>query len=125
MLLGHDIARLGLELLAQLATPGAELERPTVPRRLLDGRDVLPRLVVAGPVPAVQRVEHPDVGLPRSVEHLLHVGDAAVGLGDTLQPVPHLAALGDEVVVRVDHQQPGDVWRERHGVILLPGATPG
>ena len=105
MLLGDDVARLRLELVAQLAAPRAELERLAVPRRLLDGRDVLPGLVVAGPVPAVQRVEHPDVGSPRRVEHLLHVRDAAVGFGDTLQPIPHLAALGDEVVVRVDHQQ--------------------
>src|SRR3954452_11312685 len=125
MLLSDDIARLRCELVAQLAAPGAELERPAVPRSLLDGCDVLPGLVIAGTVPTVQRVENPDVGRTRLVEHLLHVRDAAVGFGDSLQPVPHLAALGDEVVVRVDHHKSRDARRQGHGAILLSASSGG
>ena len=40
MLLCHDVAGLGLELVADLATPGAVFECLSRPRRLLDRRDV-------------------------------------------------------------------------------------
>src|SRR3954470_7755991 len=125
MVLSDDIARLRCELVAQLAAPGAEFECLAVPRSFLDGCDVLPGLVVAGTVPTVQRVEHPNVGRTRLVAPLLHVRDAAVGFGDSLQPVPHLAALGDEVVVRVDHHKSRDARRESHGAILFSASSGG
>ena len=51
MLERHDIAWLRLEFAADLATPRAVFEGLSQPRYLLDGRDVLPSLIVALTVP--------------------------------------------------------------------------
>jgi hypothetical protein len=47
MLRGDNLARLRLELWADLATPRAEFEALSQPPCLLNGRNVLPSLVVA------------------------------------------------------------------------------
>src|SRR5215510_5199494 len=70
MLLGHDIARLRLELAANLATPGAVFEGLMPPGRLLDRRNVLPGLVVAWTVTTMQRIEDAQRRLPRRMQDL-------------------------------------------------------
>jgi hypothetical protein len=80
----------------------------------LNWRYVLPGFVVTGPVPAVQRIEDTDIRTPGGGEDLFHVTDAIVGFDDTLQSIPNLAARGNEIVVRIDHDQPGDVLAEGH-----------
>src|SRR5271166_2514522 len=81
---------------------------PPRPCGLLNRRDVLPRLVVARAVAAMQRVENPDIGRAGGVEDLAHVRDTLVGFGDGLQAVPNFAALGNEIVVRIDHEEAGE-----------------
>jgi hypothetical protein len=69
----------------------------------------------------MQRIEDANAGTSRCIEDLLHVRNALVGFGDVLQAIPHLAAFGDEVVVRVDHQQAGDalvVGNVGHGSLV-------
>ena len=70
MLEGHDLARLRGEFAADLAAPRPGFERLMHPGRLLDRRDVLPGLVVAGTVSTMQRVEDTKARLPRSIQHL-------------------------------------------------------
>jgi hypothetical protein len=65
MLLGNNVAGLRLELAAELCAPGSELEGFTTPCCLLDRRDGLPVLVVAGAILAMQRVEDLYVGVAR------------------------------------------------------------
>jgi hypothetical protein len=56
--------------------------------------------------------------LARGVQNFQHVGNAVVGFGNGFDVRPDLAAFGDEVVIRIDHQQRGDalvVGRGIHG----------
>src|SRR4029077_7169059 len=104
-----DLPRLRREFGSELAAPGAVLEDPSLPSRLLDRRDVLPGLVVAGAVAMMRRIEDAQPGLARRVQDPQHVRNAAIGFRDRLDPVPDLAALGDEVVVGVDDEERGEL----------------
>jgi hypothetical protein len=71
-------------------------------------------------------VEDAKLGLSRGIQDLQHVGHAVVGFGNRFDAGPDLAALGDEVVVRIDHQKGGDVLVVsfcRHGI--SPSKPPG
>jgi hypothetical protein len=57
MLLGYDVARLRLKLAADFSTPRSVFEALVRPGCLLDGRNVLPSLVVARAVAPMQRIE--------------------------------------------------------------------
>src|SRR5262249_33381592 len=105
MLKGHDVAHLRCELAADLATPGPILEGLMRPGCLLDGSNVLPGLVVALTVPMMQRIENAQPCLPRSIQDLQHVRNTIIRFCDSLQAVPYLASFGNEVVVRIDHQE--------------------
>jgi hypothetical protein len=108
MLLGHDIARPGHELAADLATLHAIFEGRMRPSGLLNGHDVLSSLVIARTVAAMQRIENGNARLPRRVEHLRHMRNTLVGFSNTLQAIPYLASLGDEIVVGIDDEKGGD-----------------
>jgi hypothetical protein len=54
------------ELGTDLATPGAVFEALVHPRCLLNGRNVLPSLVVARPESMMQCIEDPKLRLPRA-----------------------------------------------------------
>src|SRR5262245_35419846 len=109
VLRSDDLARPGLEPGADLAAPRAVFEGLAPPCRLLNGSDVLPGLVVARPVAMVQGIEYPKLRLPCRIEDLQHVRNAIVRFGDRANAVPELAALGNEVVVGIDYQEPGDL----------------
>ena len=66
----------------------------------------------------MQRIENPDVGLSCSIEDLFHVRNALVGFSNTSHQIPQFAALGNEIVVRVDHHQASEVLVIRHVVIF-------
>jgi hypothetical protein len=51
----------------------------------------------------MHRVENPDTGLSRRFKNLHHVRNTLVPFGDAHYAIPDLAALGNEVVVRIDH----------------------
>ena len=74
------------------------------PSGLLNGRNVLPSLVVARTVASMERIEHAQLRVPRRTEDRGHVRNAVIGFCHTLQALPDLAALGDEIVIGVDHQ---------------------
>ena len=105
----HYVAWEGLEFCADLTAPGAVLEVLVPPGFFLDRRDVLPGLVVARTVSMMKSVEDAQPGLARGVEDFLHVGEAVVGYCDPFHAIPKTSALGDEVVVWVDHQERRDL----------------
>src|SRR5215471_10635807 len=127
MLEGHDISWLRFEFSAELAAPRPVLEGLAQPRGLLHRRDVLPGLVVTGTVATMRRVEDAYSRAPRRIQNLQHMRDAVVRFGDLLHAVPKLSALGDEVVVRVDHEKRRDrpfVRQDAHDASSsLSGAT--
>jgi hypothetical protein len=53
-------------------------------------------------------IEDPKLRLARGVQNFQHMGDAVVGFGNSFDARPDLAAFGNEVVIRIDHQQRGD-----------------
>src|SRR5262249_6286027 len=108
MLEGHDISRLRCELAAELAAPRPVLEALVQPRGLLHRSNVRPGLVVAWTVSTMHCIEDAQSRAPRRVQDLQHMRDAVVGFGNLLYAIPELSALGDEVVVRVDHEKCGD-----------------
>src|SRR5262249_43100447 len=112
---GHDVAHLRCELAADLATPGPVLEGLVRPGCLLDGSNVLPGLVVALTVSMMQRIENALPCLPRSIQDLQHVRNTIIRFCDSLQAVPYLASFGNEVVVRIDHQECSDLLVICHG----------
>ena len=116
MLAGDDLAGFRREFGAELAAPGAVLEALASPRGPLDGSDVLPGLVVAGPVAVVHGIEDPKLRFARGGQHLQHMRDAIVRLRHGFDAGPDLPALGDEVIVGIDDQQGGDGLVERWGI---------
>ena len=105
MLKGHDVPRLRGEFAADLAAPRPVFEGLMRPGCLLDRRDILPGLVVAGTVPMMQRIEDAKPRLPRRMQHLHHMRNPPIGFCHSLQAIPYLASLGHEIVIRIDHQK--------------------
>src|SRR4029453_1449720 len=119
MLKGHDVARLRCEFAADLAAPRPVFEGLMRPGCLLDRRDVQPGLVVAGTVPMMQRIEDAKPRLPRRMQNLQHMRNTTIRFCDSLQAIPCLAALGNEIVIRIDHQKCSEllvVWHVHHGL---------
>src|SRR5919108_1013271 len=118
MLRGDNLARYWLEPGTDFAAPCAVFEAPAFPRSLLNRCNVLPSLVVARTITMVQCVKDPKLSLARGIQNLQHVRNAAVRLCDSLDARPYLAALGNEVVIWIDHQKCGDllvICMSRHG----------
>src|SRR5262245_2487338 len=88
MLRGDDLAWLGLELGTDLATPGAVFEALVLPRRPLDGRNVLPGLVVARAVAMMHGIVDPKLRLPRRIQDLQHVRNAVIRFGNSPNAAP-------------------------------------
>jgi hypothetical protein len=62
----------------------------------------------------MQGIEDPELRLSRRIEDLQHIGNAAIRLCNRPNAIPDLASLGDEVVVRIDHEECGDLSFIRH-----------
>src|SRR5499426_76287 len=120
VLRGDNLARPGLELGTDLTAPRAVFEALMPPRRLLNGRNVLPGLIVARTVPMMHCIEDPKFRNSRRVQDLQHMGNAAIRFGNSANAAPYLASLGNEVVIRIDHQKRSDVLVIcvcRHGLL--------
>src|SRR5215831_13808044 len=103
----------------ELATPCAVFEALVLPRGSLDRRDVRPCFVVACTISMMHGIEDAKLRCARGIQDLQHVGNAFVCFSDSFDAGPDLAALGNEVVVGIHHQQRGDalvVCRGIHGV---------
>src|SRR5262252_700341 len=87
----------------ELATPCAVFEAHVMPRGSLNRRNVGPRFVVAGTIPMMHGIEDANLHCARGSQDLQHVGNAVVGFSDSFDAGPDLAALGNEVVVGIDH----------------------
>src|SRR6516225_3917233 len=111
MLEGHDIAlaRLRLEFAADLAAPRAVSEGLSQPRCLLDGRNVVPGLIVAWAVSMMQRIEDAKPRLPRGIQDPQHIRNTIIRLCNRLQAIPYLASLGNEIVIRIDLKKCSDL----------------
>src|SRR5262245_47376377 len=105
MLSGDNLTRLGLEFGTDLAAPSAVFEGFSSPRCPLDRRNILPSLVIARSISMMHCVEDAKLRFPRGVEDLQHIRNAAIRLRDSPHAVPELAALGNEVVIGIDHQK--------------------
>ena len=68
----------------------------------------------------MQCVEDLNADVSRRLEDLAHVRDAPVGFGNPLEAVPHFAAFGNEVVVRIDHNEAGAASAVFHVVDSAP-----
>src|SRR5262249_53974309 len=102
---GNDLARLGREFAAELAAPRAILEGLSGPGEFLDRGDVLPAVVVSRAVSTMRRVEDAKAGSSRRRENLQHMWNTSVCFCDSLQTIPYLAPLGNEIVVGIDHEK--------------------
>src|SRR5262245_66629578 len=103
MLRCNDLAWLGLELGTELATPCAVFEALVLPPASLDRRDVRPCFVVACTISMMHGIEDAKLRCARGIQDPQHVGNAVVCFSDCFDEGPELAALGNEVVVGVDH----------------------
>src|SRR5262245_20844938 len=118
MLRGDDLAWPGREFGSDLAAPSAVREAFAPPGSILDGRNVLPSLVVAWTVPVMHRKEDPQSGASRGVQDPQHMGHAVSCFCDRSNARPYLAAFRDEVVVGIDHNKSSElpiVGHVRHG----------
>ena len=86
-----------------LATPCAVFEALVLPRASLNRRDVLPCFVVACTISMMHGIEDAKLHRARGIQDLQHVGNAVVCFSDSFDVGPDLAALGNEVVVGIDH----------------------
>jgi hypothetical protein len=93
MLRRHDLAGLTLEPGAQLSTPCAVFEALARPSSLLNWRNGLPGLIVAGTVSTMQRVDDLKPRIPRGVQDLQHIRNAVIRLRDSPNATPNLASL--------------------------------
>src|SRR5215510_15371589 len=112
--------RRGHEFAAELAAPRPVFEALVPPRCSLYGRNVLPRLIVARTIAVMHRIEDSELRLPCRIQDLQHMWNTVIRLGDSLDARPNLSTLGNEVVIRIDHQKCGDallVCRGVHGVL--------
>src|SRR5690349_13693953 len=107
MLRDDTFSRLRGELGTDLATPRTEFESLMLPRCPLNRRDVLPTLVVAWTITMMQCVENAKSRLPCCIQNLQHMRNTLIRLCNGLEAIPYLAAIGNEIVVRVDHKQCG------------------
>ena len=57
----------------------------------------------------MHRVEDPDTSLPRGLEDLHHMRNALIPFSDTFYAILYFTACGNEIVIRVDDYQSGDV----------------
>jgi hypothetical protein len=57
----------------------------------------------------MHRIENPDTGFSRRFKNLHHMRNTLVPFGNALYSIPYFAALGNEVVIRIDHDKPGDL----------------
>src|SRR5215813_6079240 len=105
MLCDDNLTWLRLEFGTDLATPSTVFEAFSSPRCPLDRRNILPSLVVARSISMMHCIEDPKFRLPRGVEDPQHIRNAAISLSDSPNAVPELAALGNEVVIGIDHQK--------------------
>src|SRR5262245_29404124 len=87
----------------ELATPCAVFEALVLPRASLNRRNVGPRFVVACTIPMMHGIEDAELHCARGIQDPQLVGNAVVWFSDSFDAVPDLAALGDEVVVGIDH----------------------
>src|SRR5262249_4684636 len=90
VLRGDNLAWLGLECDTELAAPRAVFEALLHPRGLLNGRDVRPVFVVARTVTMMHGIEDTDLRLPRGIQHLQHVRNAAIRFCHGLDARPSL-----------------------------------
>src|SRR5215475_8767842 len=88
MLRGDDLAWLRFEPGTDLATPRLIFEALSRPRYLLNGRNVLPGLVIARSISMMQCIEDPKPRLPRGVEDLQHMRNAVIGFCNGPDVVP-------------------------------------
>src|SRR5262245_41697581 len=110
MLCCDNLTRLGRKLGADLTTPRAVFEALVYPCCLLNGGDVLPSLIVARTVSMMQCIEDPKLRIPRGIQDLQHMRNTVVRFCNGPNSSPQLTSLGDEVVVRIDHQKSSDFF---------------
>src|SRR5262245_62771610 len=123
MLCGDNLTRLGRELGADLTAPRAVFKALAHPCCLLNGGDVLPSLIVAWTVAMMQRIEDPKLRSPRGIQNLQHMRNTVIRFCNDPNTFPQLTSLGDEVVVRIDHQKSSDFFVVCQHLCVLSSLT--
>src|SRR5499427_6697582 len=101
--LGDNLTWHRHEFGTELATPCAVFEGLVLPRGSLNRRNVGPCFVVACAIPMMHGIEDAKLRCAGGIQDLQHVGNAVVCFSDSLDSGPDLAALGNEIVVGIDH----------------------
>jgi hypothetical protein len=57
----------------------------------------------------MQRTENAKPCRSHGIQGLQHIRNAVVRFGNALDTIPYLATLGNEVVIRIDHQKCSDL----------------
>src|SRR5262249_17953876 len=115
----HNLTWLRHEFGTELATPCAVFEALMLPPSSLIRTHVPTCFVGCSMIPMMHGREDAKLRFARRIQDLQHVGNAVVCFSDSFDAGPDLATLGNEVVVRIHHQQRGDalvVCRRIHGV---------
>ena len=108
VLRNDHLARLRLEFGPELAAPGAEFECLMRPGCFLNGRNVIPILVVARTVTTMHGIEDPKFRLPCCLQNLQHIRNALISFCYGFDAIPYLASLRNEVVIGIDHEKGSD-----------------
>jgi hypothetical protein len=100
----HDLARSTPELAADLATPRPIFEQLVQPSCFWTGAMYLQ---VSCSLDGIDDAVHKDAKLrpPRSLQDLQHIRITLITFCNSLQAIPYLASLGNEVVIWIDHQE--------------------
>src|SRR5262249_35365128 len=108
MLLGDDVTRFRLKGRMKFSTPCAVRENLAPCSASLNGCDIFPGRIVPFTPTVMRRDEDPNSDSTRRLKHFDHIRDALHSLGSFFGEFPKLAALGDEVVIRIDDEKRGD-----------------
>src|SRR5262249_11281993 len=98
-----NLTRRRHEFGTELATPCAVFEALVLPRVSVNRRNVGPRFVVACTISMMHDIDDAELPWASGSQDLQHVGNAVVCFSDSFDAGPNLAALGNEVVVGIDH----------------------
>jgi len=67
----------------------------------------------------MKRVENAKLHLPRRIQDSQHIRNTLINFCNSLQAIPYLAPLGNDVVIWIDHQKRSDLFFICHFVRVL------
>src|SRR5262249_25106046 len=62
----------------------------------------------------MQRIKDAGVCISRGLKHLRHMRNALIGFSNALYAIPYFSTLGNEIVIRINHNKSGEVLLISH-----------